>query len=153
MANEILWSALGTYTTAIAGAGVAPTLKNLASGGQKIGNAIDNATAKDQYSDWDLYCRFGSAPSAGGSCDLYFIQAVNGTNYQDGDDSVAPPVTAYVGSFPVRAVTTQQRVALRGLLLPATLFKPLLINNSGQSMTNTDDENILSYRPYNDEIQ
>lgn len=153
MANKILWSALGTYTTAIAGAGVAPTLKNLANGGQKIGNEIDNTSARDQYADWDLYCRFASSPSAGGSCDLYFIQAVDGTNYQDGDDSVAPPVTAYVGSFPVRAVTTQQRVDLRQVMLPATKFKPLLINNSGQAMTNTDNENILSYRPYDDEVQ
>jgi hypothetical protein len=37
--------------------------------------------------------------------------------------------------------------------LPPFNFKPLVINKSGQAMSNTDSENILSYRPYNEEIQ
>lgn len=142
------WSTLGTYTTAIAGAATAPTLKNLANNGQKIGNEVDNATNRYLYADWDLKCRFQSAPSIGGYIALYLIPAIDGTNYTDGDDSVAPPPSTWIGNFPVRAVTTQQRVSLRGSLLPPGKFKPLAINKSGQSMTNTDDENVLSYRPY-----
>lgn len=153
MANAIKWSALGTFTTAIAGAGTAPTLKNLANNAQKLGNEIDNTSGRNIYADLDLFCRFQSAPSAGGTCEVYFIQSVDGTNYADGDDTVAPPITALVAVIPVRAVTTQQRIAYRQIVLPATKFKPLLINKSGQAMTNTDNENILSYRPYNEEVQ
>jgi len=32
-------------------------------------------------------------------------------------------------------------------------FKPLIINKSGFSMTNTDAENVLSYRAYDPESQ
>lgn len=153
MANLIKWGALGSFTTIINGEGTAPTLKNLANNGQKIGSEVDGSTNRDQFADFDLYCRFQVAPSAGGYVALYLIQAIDGSAYADGDDSVAPPATSFVGNFPVRAVTTQQRVALRGVSLPATKWKPLAINKSGQAMTNTNDENILRYRAYNPEVQ
>ena len=152
MANAIQWSALGSYTTIIAGADVAPTLKNLASAGKKLGNEIDN-TGGNLYADFDLLCRFAAAASAGGYVALYFIQAVDGTNYADGGDAVVPPATSMAGMFPVRAVDTAQRVALAHILLPATKFKPLILNSGGQAFTNTSDENVLSYRTYTEEIQ
>jgi len=154
MANAIKWSALGTFTTAIAGAGVAPTLKALANAAQKLGAEIDNATAtRNVLADWVLDVRGASAFTAGTWVELYFVQSVDGTNYADGDDSVAPAASALVGTFPLRAVSTQQRLALRGIELPPTKFKPLVINRGGQAFTNTDNENVLSYRPYNPEIQ
>jgi len=153
MPNAVKWSALDTYTTAIAGAGVAPTLKNLANAAQKIGNEIDATASRHILADWDLQCRFQSAPVAGGYVELYHIPAIDGTNYGDGDDSVAPPRSCWVGNFPVRAVTTQQRVPLPKVQQPATKFKPLVINKSGFAMTNTDNENILSFRAYEPEIQ
>ncbi len=142
------WGAQGTFTMAIAGAASAPTLKNLANAGQKIGNAIDNSSNRYIYADWDLFCRFASSPSAGGYVALYLIPAVDGTNYTDGDDSVAPPPNLLIATFPVRAVSTAQRVSAIGLRLPNGVFKPLVVNVSGQAMTNTDNENVLSYRPY-----
>lgn len=149
------WSALGTYTTGIAGAGVAPTLKNLASGGQKLGSEIDLTGANDRniIADFDLQVRFASAPTAGGYVELYAIQDVKGDgSYQDGDDTVVPPLTARIGTFPIRAVSTQQRVALRGVIVPATKWKPLIINSASTAFTNTDNENVLSYRVYTPEL-
>lgn len=153
MPNAVKWTALDTFTTAIAGAASAPTLKNLANNAQKIGNEIDATATRHILADWDLFCRFTSAPVAGGYIELYHIPAVDGTNYTDGDDTVAPPRSTWVGNFPVRAVTTQQRVALVKVQHPATKFKPLVINKSGFGMTNTDNENILSFRAYDPEIQ
>lgn len=152
MPNQIQWSALGTYTTIIAGAAVAPTLKSLAAAGQKLGGTVAGATERFQYGDFDLLCKYATAPAAGAHCQLYVIQSVNGTIYQDGDDTVAPPATAYVGSFPMRLVATAQRVSLRGILLPATDWKPLLINKGSTAFSAVNDENVLSYRPYNTEI-
>ena len=146
------WSAYGTYTTDIAGADVAPTLKNLANNGQKIGNEIDNSTNRNIYADWDLLCRFQTAPAAGAYVALYLIPAVDGTNYGDGSDSVAPAVTMWVGNFPVRAVNTAIRVSLRQILMPPGKFKPLVVNKGGYAMTNTDAENVLSYRTFNEDI-
>ena len=153
MANAVKWSALGTYTTVIAGGADAPTLKNLANAARVLGAEIDNTSGRDMYADFDLLCKFGTNPSVGGYVGIYIVQAVDGTNYADGDASVAPPASALVGTFPLRAVTTAQRVALRHVLLPATKFKVVALNASGQAMTNTDSENVLSYRPYNPEVQ
>jgi len=153
MANAVKWSALGTFTTVINGDATAPTLKNLANNAQKLGSEVDGATERHMLADFDLYCRFAVAPSSGGHVALYLLQAIDGSNYADGDDSVAPAATALVGTFIVRAVTTQQRIAVRGVTLPATKWKPLAVNKSGQAMTNTDNENILRYRSYDPEIQ
>ena len=79
MANAIKWSALGTLTTVINGADAAPTLKNLANNGQKLGAEVDNATDRNMYADFELLCKFQSAPSAGGYVALYLVQAVDGT--------------------------------------------------------------------------
>jgi hypothetical protein len=150
----VKWASPGSYTTLIAGAASSPTLKNLANAGKVLGNAVSQATAKDQYCSLDLLCRFASAPSAGGYVDVYFIPAVDGTNYGDGDASTDPPLTYLVATLPVRAVTTAQRVGTgsRTIVMPPFDFKPLVKNNSGQAMTNTDNENVLSFRTYNDEI-
>jgi hypothetical protein len=155
MANKVLWSALGTYTAAIAGASVSPSLKNLAAAAQKIGNEIDltGSGVRDMLAEWDLLVRFASSPSSGAYVSLYLIQAVDGSNYADGDDTIVPPQSAWVGNFLCRAVSTAQRVVLAGVRLPPTKFKPLIINNGSTGFTNTDNENVLSYRTYEPEIQ
>lgn len=152
MANEIKWSTtLGTYTTLIAGAASAPTLKNLANNAQKLGNEI--AGNRNRYCALELKCRFQVAPNTYGVVEVYFVPAVDNTQFADGDDSVAPGSIIRAASFPLRAVTTQQWLAECFVMLPPFDFKPLVINKSGQAMTNTDNENILSYRTYNEEVQ
>lgn len=152
MANPIKWDAYGTFTTIIAGADVAPTLKGLSSGGFKIGSAIDNSSSLNMLADFDLQVRFASAPAAGGFVLLYLVPAVDGTNYADGSDSIEPSSALLVGAFPVRATGDQQRVVLRAVLLPPGLFKPLIKNGGSTAFTSTDNENVLSIRTYNEEI-
>jgi hypothetical protein len=83
---------------------------------------------------------------------LYLVPAPDGTNYVDGSASVVPPASTYVGGFPLRAVTTQQRISLAGglyqsfIVLPPLKFKLLLINNSGQ--TTAASNNIVKLVPY-----
>lgn len=151
MASQIKWSTPGTYTTLIDGGVSSPTLKNLANNGQILGNAVTTALA--QYCSLDLLARFQVAPSVNGTVDVYFVPTVDGTNYADGDATIVPPSTSLVASLPMRAVTTQQRVAKHYVPVPPFNFKPVVINKSGQAMTNTNSENILSYRTYNDESQ
>lgn len=155
MANAVKWSALGTFTTGIAGATTAPTLKNLANNGRKIGNTIDNSAAgvRNILSDWELKVTFAVAPAANSPVELYFVKAADGTNFEYGSDSIDPPPSALVGVFPCRAVSTVQRITLRGIVLPATVFQPFVYNKGGQAFTNVDNDSILSYVPYNEEIQ
>lgn len=152
MANAIKWSALGSTLTVINGDGSVPTLKNLSNLGKKLGNEVDNATDRNQYADFELQVRGSSAFTTGGYAELYLIQALDGTNYADGNDSISPPASALVGVFPFLADTTQQRIVVRHVFLPATKFKPLIVNKGGPAFTNTDNENLLRMRTYNHEI-
>lgn len=143
------YSSAGTFTTAIDGTASTPTLKNLADSGRKIGNEIDNATTKATLSNWELKCKFGSSPTANRPVELYFIKAIDDTNYEYGDDSSDPPASALAGVFPVQSTTNAQRIALENVTLPNCRFKPYIYNRSGQAFTNVDSDNILSYRTFN----
>ncbi len=154
MANLVKWSALNTFTTFIAGAAVAPTLKNLANNANKLGNAVafEGAGERHQFVALDLQVRGAAAFTAGGAMLIWFLKAIDGTNYEDGSDSVTPARDPDV-IIPVAAVNTQQRIAIANIPLPPFPTKPLFRNEGGQALTNTDNENVLSYRTYDDEIQ
>lgn len=152
MANEIKWATtLGSQTTLIAGASSAPTLKNLSAAAGKLGNAITGN--RNRYCTLELMVRFASSPAAGGYVDIYLLPSIDATNFSDGADAVLPPGLSRVASVPVRAVSTQQRFTIPNIELPPLDFKALIVNNASTGFTNTDNENVLSYRPYNEEIQ
>ena len=111
--------------------------------------AYDNSAAGFGFlwGEFELVVTFGAAPTAGTGFDLYLIESVDGTNYTDGSSSVAPPLTSFVGSFPLRAVTTAQRIHLRGVPLPPGKWKALLHNN-GTGQTAAASGNTLSVLPY-----
>lgn len=149
MPNPVKWSA---YAAALASA-LTTELNALANGSYSAaGTEIDNAAAGTHYpyADFELGVTYGTAPSAGGYVALFLVMALDGTNYQDGGGSVAPPATAWVGNFPLRAVTTAQRVVLRGVLLPNAKFKLVAQNNAGQAMAASG--HTLGYRAYGDEV-
>jgi hypothetical protein len=143
------YTALGTFTLAIRGDGTAPTLKNLASGANKIGNEIDLTGASDRqiYAVWQLRVRGATAFVAGEVVELYFVPSPDGTNYTDGGDSVNPQKALLAFVFETRAVSTQLVLATPALVLPPVKFKPLVIKTTARGFTDTDDENQLHYRP------
>lgn len=116
-------------------------LNSLANGSGALGAEYDNATNLYLYGLFELNVTFGSNPTAGNLVNLYLIPAPDGTNYDDAVTGASPnaPSTMYVGGFPVRAVTTEQKIPLGGpgipnlVPLPPTKFKAFLINNSGQA--------------------
>ena len=141
------WSTPAAIQNPLLGAGVAPTLKALASGGGKVTLvAVDFALS--QFADFYLKVRGASAFTAGTSVDLYLLPTINGTVYEDGGDSVTPARIPDARFF-VRAVSTQQELVVRYVLLPPFVSHVLLVNNAGQAFTNTDGENLLYYRTYN----
>ena len=114
-------------------------LNSLANNAGALGAEYDNATNLYLFGLFELNVTFGSAPTAGNTVDLYLIPAPDGTNYDDAVTGASgqAPSPAYVGSFPLRAVTTAQKVPLGlGLALvnlPPTKFKTFLLNKSGQA--------------------
>lgn len=108
------------------------------SNASSLGTAYDNATNLYPFALFELNVTFGTNPTAGSVCDLYLVPAADGTNYDDSTTgaTLLTPVTSFVGSFPLRAVTTAQKVPL-GVVwrieLPPTNFKAQIINRSGQA--------------------
>lgn len=144
MANLVKWD-VGVNAQLIADA-------EPANNGIEVGSEVDGSIDLNMYADFELQVQHSTNPSAGGYYALYIVTAQDGTNYADGTDgTVVPPANALVGTFPVRAVTTAQRVALRRVILPPTKWKAVVINKSGQAAS--ADSLQLYYRPYNEVIQ
>ncbi len=94
--------------------------------------------------DFELIVTFGTNPTAGTGFSLWLLVANDGTNYEDGSSSITPARFPDI-TFPVRAVTTAQRINRR-CTLPAGKFTPLLKNDgTGQSIAASG--NILNIRP------
>jgi len=113
-------------------------LNSLANSAAALGTAYDNGANLYVYATFELNVTFGSNPTANSTIDLYIIAAADGTNYSDAitGASGTAPITSFVGGFPLRAVTTAQRVplgvGLRGpVFLPPVPIKLFVINRSG----------------------
>ena len=109
-------------------------LNSLANAGRSAaGTEINNSTNLDVFGRLELQVTFGTAPSAGGYVEIYMVTAPNGTNYEDGSDSVDPGTHKLVDRIPVRAVTAAQRLTGRRIPLLPGKTKFLLYNGSGQA--------------------
>src|SRR5437660_1501836 len=62
------------------------------------------------WGDLELAATYGTAPTAGKILQVYAIPTLDGTNYADGDASIAPDAGLRLGGVAVRAVTTAQRM-------------------------------------------
>jgi len=145
--NPLNWSAYTQTKTAMF---AAADLKALATAAGKLStaSAIDNA-AGDTLADLELLIDLATAATAGGYIALWFIRALDGTNYESGGDAVFPARPPDV-IIPVRSTTDDsQVVTIAGVQWPQGLFKVLFQNNTGQTTTNTDSLTQVSYRSYN----
>jgi hypothetical protein len=102
-------------------------------GRSAAGVEIDNGANLDVYGVLELQVTFGTAPSAGGYVEIYMVTAPDGTNYEDGSNSVDPGAHKLIDRIPVRAVTTAQRLTGRMIPLLPEKTKFLLYNGSGQA--------------------
>ena len=124
-------------------------LNSLASNTLALGSAYNNTVgggAGDGYTlcDLELVVTYGTAPATASACSLWFVMTQDGTNYEDGGSSVTPGRMPDA-VFPLRAVTTAQRIIVR-TAMPEGNWKPLLKNDgTGQSMAARG--NTLKVRP------
>lgn len=116
-------------------------LNALANTNGALGVEYDNSLAANLFF-WgvmQLDVTFAVAPTADSVVEAYIISAPDGTNYEDGAGGATPvaPVISYIGAWVLRAVTTVQRLAIKGVTLPPTKLKVLVVNKSGQAFPAT----------------
>ncbi len=151
MANAVKWSALGGVVVGITGT----ALRSVSDGANKLGTEYDNSTSanRNMYADFVAELTFNTAPSAGDYVALYLLGAPDGSNYEYGSDTMDPAETSWVGNFIVRTTTANHYCVLKHILLPATKFKCLVMNEGGSRFSGTAADLRLTFYPYNEEIQ
>jgi hypothetical protein len=114
-----------------------------------------NATSSEIDNGTDLYFRDdvelltamnGYALDAGATVELFLIEALDDTAFSDGDSTIDPPAMNIVGAFDLRAVTTAQRHIIRGIVIPPTKFKYVVINKTSQTWASSG--NVIRRRSY-----
>ncbi len=114
-------------------------LNSLASAALALGAEYDNTSNLYLFGLFEVNVTFGSSPTANTTIDLYLIPAPDGTNYDDAvtGASGTAPAQCYIGSAPVRAVTSAQKIPIGlGLTLvnlPPLKFKIAVKNGTNQS--------------------
>jgi hypothetical protein len=123
-------------------------LNTLASNSLALGAVFDNTQLQpgDGYTlcDLELVVTYAVAPAVNTGCSLWLLGAQDGVIYEDGD-TVTTPARLPETVFPVRAVTTAQRI-IRRIWLPWGRLKPLL-KNDGTGQTTAATGNTLKIRP------
>lgn len=123
---EAAWNSRSTVLTT--------QLNALAAGSRTaVGTEIDNSTNLDQYGKVELSVDFVSAPAAGGYFNIYAVVAADGTNYEDGSDTVDPGLHRIVATIPARATTAAQRLTSKVFLMEPAKTKFILENKTDQA--------------------
>lgn len=136
---------LGTYAS-LATTELNSLANNAAAAAGSAYNNVIGGGGGDGYTlcDLELQVTFGTNPTANTGVTVWLLGSADGTNYEDGSSSVTP-ARLPDAVFPVRAVTTAQRINRR-VWCPWGLFKALVRNDgTGQAFAATG--NILSIRP------
>jgi hypothetical protein len=120
-------------------------LNALTDGSNKIGAAIDNTTDLALFMDVELYLA-SFTPVSPAFINLYLIPSVDGTNYEDGGDSVDPLQGVQKYTRGLSTTATAKLAVYPRIILPPGLFKLLLMNESGASLAASG--NTLKYRTY-----
>ena len=132
----------GTITTVLSTA-----LNSLANNSNVLSGAI-TLTAGDvgyRFGEWELYIASSAASMTANTAFVgWIIQALDGTNDEDGGTSVTPARSPDL-IFSVRAVSTAQRLTWISEL-PTGSFK-VLLRNDGTNQTIASSGNTLKVRP------
>ena len=132
----------GTITTVLSAG-----LNSLANNSNLLSSAITLTTGEPGYrfGEWELYIASSAAAMTANTAFVgWIIQALDGTNDEDGGTSVTPARTPDL-IFPVRAVSTAQRITWQSDL-PTGSFK-VLLRNDGTGQAIASSANTLKVRP------
>lgn len=132
----------GTITTVLS-----TSLNSLANNSNVLSGAITLSSGEPGYrfGEWELYIASSAAAMTANTAFVgWIIQALDGTNDEDGGTSVTPARSPDL-IFAVRAVSTAQRINWISDM-PTGSFK-VLLRNDGTNQTIASSGNTLKVRP------
>jgi hypothetical protein len=148
MANAIKFEAAWNDRSTVLGT----ELNSLANDARSaVGTEVANQTNLDQFGKLELTLDLASAASAGAYVLIHMVTAPDGTNYEDGSNSVDPGAHNVVATIPVRATADAQRLTSNIFPLQPAKTKFLLTNKTGQAFPASGS--VLKLYTTNDEVQ
>lgn len=159
MPNIINWQQVAAaFVEAMAGTvDGAADLKNKLDQDAALSAAVEN-TNGHQWVRFVFRCKM-QVSATNGFFNLWIIEGHDigaGVAYEDAAGGTSPTIPARSPdvSLPILTGTAQQVIAVPGIFLRCPEdFKILVENRTGQSCSNTDNENELWYQLYDEEIQ
>ena len=160
MVNDVLLTQGTTITWTSAGGDEVLTLTSLADGNGRMGEEHDFTATFPARARLELLVDFNAAPTAGNVVDVYWSSSDDGTNY-DGECTGADAAynseddmkrLQYVGSLAASNDTDPQRASWV-FFLPARYGLPVVSNQSGQVLTATGTDQVVTVTPLVDQIQ
>jgi len=136
------------------GAGLDLTLAGLANGAGRQGESHDFGALFPQYVRVELRMVFAVNPTAGNVVEVWWASSIDGTNFDGectGSDAAFATATKrfrlhYVGALSASADTDPQRQSWL-FALPARYGAPVIWNASGQALTATEADQVLTVTP------
>lgn len=159
-ANEILQKQGTDVVWTSAGGDEVITLTSLADGNGRMGEEHDFGAVHAIRMRISLEVDFDVAPTAGNVIDIYWASSHDGTDYDGectGSDAAYDAEADmkrlhYVGSLVASNDTNPQRASWI-FFLPARYGLPVVSNQSGQALTATGADQIVTITPLIDEAQ
>jgi hypothetical protein len=147
MPNAVLWQAAPLSR----GTGLTTELNSLANVGfSAVGTAFDNTVNGDQFGWADIVLE-SLTPAAGAYLELYLVQSLDGTTYEDAPSSTNPGTHMLAARVLVTTGAAAKRIMTPLFLLPAGKFKPVLYNATGVAFAAS--ANTVTLYTGNDELQ
>lgn len=146
--RPVLWQAAPVSRST----GLTTELNSLANAAYSVvGTAFDNTANLDQFGACDIVLA-SLDPAAGGYLQLFLVQSLDGTNYEDAPTTTTNPGThMLVATVALLDTSSAKRVMTPWFRLPPGKFKLVLYNGSGVSLGATG--NTVTLYTSNDEVQ
>ena len=160
MANEVLQKQKTAVTWKNTGGTQTLTLTSLAASAGRKGTSNDFGATFSIRVVVELLTKFATGPTAGQSLEIYWCSSRDNTNFDAGQSSSDAAFTDtdlnkqlhWIGSFIADNTTNAQQQSWF-FQLPGRYGFPVVYNATGQALSSTAGDHVLTVTPIVDEIQ